>query len=86
MQLAVILEGRVKVQRGGKDVCELGEGAVVGETRVIDSSKSMTADVVCVTPCRVAVAGRSDVPHLREARDFMTLLERTGRVRQAVLS
>lgn len=83
IQLSVILDGVVEVRRSGETVCELNRGAIVGETRVLDNHQNMTADVVCKTACRVAVAGRSDVSRLCEAPGFMGLVRRAGGLRSA---
>lgn len=60
----VVLEGVVEVRRGGFVIAELGPGEFFGEEGIL-SLERRNADVVAVSPVRVAVAIGWDV------RDFM---------------
>jgi CRP-like cAMP-binding protein len=53
----VVLKGRVTVQRQGRTVVELGEGAMVGELALLDQGLR-TATVTCLTDCSLLVLSR----------------------------
>ena len=77
-ELFVILDGMVSVEVGGRDLGDLGPGAVVGERALLEGGKR-TATVRTITPVRVAVAAASAVSqhaleqlrsqHQREGQD-----------------
>ena len=58
--LYVILEGRVRVERGGRPVESLGEGEFFGEVAVLDG-RPRSADVVAEIPTRTLRLSREVV-------------------------
>ena len=59
-ELFVILDGLVSVEVDGRDLGDLGPGAVVGERALLEGGRR-TATLRAVTPVRVAVASASAV-------------------------
>jgi CRP-like cAMP-binding protein len=53
--LYLVLDGVVRVEKGGVALAELGPGAVVGERAVLEGGRR-TSTLVAVTRCRLAVA------------------------------
>lgn len=77
----VVLEGRARVEQGGKKIASIGKGEVIGEMSLIDN-KPRAATVIAETPMTVLVIeSRSfgvlldDVPELRK-KILVTLCER----------
>ena len=63
-ELIVIVEGRVKVTRGGKDIAELGPGDVLGEMALL-SHRPRNASAAAVTDVEALIIdGRSFGPLL----------------------
>ena len=52
----IVLEGKVKVERGGRKIATLGPGACIGELALLDKGPR-TATVVAQTPLTVLVLG-----------------------------
>jgi hypothetical protein len=52
----LILDGIIRVERGGGTLAEYGPGAVLGERAFLEKGVR-TATLVAVTPCRVALVG-----------------------------
>jgi CRP/FNR family transcriptional regulator, cyclic AMP receptor protein len=71
----LILDGEVRVERGGKELRTLGAGAFVGEIALLDGGPR-SATVVAASPVRVLVLGR---------REFHTLVDDFPDVRTSVL-
>lgn len=59
-QLLLVLDGLLVVALSGRPVAALGRGAIVGEVKATGRSVTQIADVVTLTPARVAVAGAAD--------------------------
>ena len=59
-ELFVLLDGLASVQVDGRDLGDLGPGAIVGERGLLEGG-SRTATVTAVTPARVAVVAASAV-------------------------
>ena len=59
-ELFVILDGMVSVEVDGRDLGDLGPGAVVGERALLDGGRR-TATLRAITPVRVAAAAASTV-------------------------
>jgi hypothetical protein len=59
-ELFVLLDGMVSVEVDGRDLGDLGPGAVVGERALLEGGRR-TATVRTITPARVAVAAGSAV-------------------------
>ena len=71
----VIVEGRVRVDRDGRQIDTAGPGDFLGEIALIDH-RPRTATATCETPCRVLVLGH---------REFHTLLADTPSIATEVL-
>lgn len=73
--MAVIVDGRVAVQVGGKDICFLGPGETVGEAAVVgEPTREVTAKAV--TPARLLVVSIEAFERLRnEGEGFASELE-----------
>lgn len=73
----LLLDGVLRVEKGGERLAELGPGALLGERAVLEGG-TRTSTLVAVTPCRVAVARADQLDlealmevshgHRREAR------------------
>jgi len=71
----VIADGRVAIERDGRQIAERGAGEVLGELAIL-SEGPRTATVTALTPCRLMVLGR---------REFRTLMDEQPSIRLAVL-
>jgi CRP-like cAMP-binding protein len=58
--LYLLLDGLIGVSVDGKDLGELGPGAVIGERAILEGGRR-TATVRAVTPCLIAVAGKHQI-------------------------
>ncbi|MGI8700605.1 MAG: cyclic nucleotide-binding domain-containing protein [Nocardioidaceae bacterium] len=54
-ELYLLLDGVLRVDVDGKELAEIGPGAVLGERAILESGRR-TSSLVAVTPCVVAVA------------------------------
>jgi CRP-like cAMP-binding protein len=54
----LVLDGVLRVDKGGERLAEFGPGAVLGERSGIEG-EGRTSTLVAVTPCRVAVVAHS---------------------------
>ncbi len=59
-ELFLVLDGMLDVTVDGKEVAELGPGAIVGERASLEKGKR-TATLTAITPVRVAVAAADDI-------------------------
>jgi hypothetical protein len=59
-ELYLLLDGLLRVDVDGKELAEIGPGAVLGERAILESGRR-TASLTAVTRCRVAVANRDTV-------------------------
>jgi CRP-like cAMP-binding protein len=59
-ELFVLLDGMVSVEVDGRDLGDLGPGAVVGERALLDGGRR-TATLRAITPLRVAAAPAASV-------------------------
>jgi CRP-like cAMP-binding protein len=59
-RIFVLLDGVIGVEVDGRELCEIGPGAVVGERSTLGDS-TRTATLRAVTPCKVAVAAADDL-------------------------
>jgi len=71
----VLIEGSIRVDRGGTLISKLGSGAFVGEIGLVDGGPR-SATVTAETPSRLFVIGH---------REFYSLLERHPRIQIEVL-
>ena len=71
----IIMEGRVRVERGGRQIDTMGPGEFMGEIALVDH-RPRTATITCETPCTLLVLGH---------REFHTLLADTPGIADAVL-
>jgi CRP/FNR family cyclic AMP-dependent transcriptional regulator len=71
----VIVEGKVRIERGGRRVDLEGPGDFLGEIALVDH-RPRTATAICVTPCRLLVLGH---------REFHTLMAQSPAISNAVL-
>jgi CRP/FNR family cyclic AMP-dependent transcriptional regulator len=85
----VIVEGRARVESGGKAIAQLGAGDFVGELSLIDG-RPRSATVIAETPMTLLVIRRRDfrllrdsVPGLQE-KLLVTLCERLRQADQAL--
>jgi hypothetical protein len=60
--LYLLLDGLISVSVDGKDLGELGPGAVIGERAILEGGRR-TATVRAATPCLVAVAAKHQIDH-----------------------
>jgi len=65
--LYLLLDGLIGVSVDGRDLGELGSGAVIGERAILEGGRR-TATVRAATPCLVAVAARHQIDHESLAR------------------
>jgi CRP-like cAMP-binding protein len=72
----LLVEGSVRVDRGGRTVATLGPGQFLGEISLVDHGPR-TATATCETPCRVLVLGH---------REFHSLMDASPEVRDCVLN
>ena len=63
----LVLDGVMRVEKGGERLAEYGPGAILGERAGLEGGRRMST-LIAVTPCRVAVVAHSalDPEHLRE--------------------
>ncbi|MGI8662695.1 MAG: cyclic nucleotide-binding domain-containing protein [Acidimicrobiales bacterium] len=59
-ELYLVLDGVVRVEKGGERLAEYGPGALLGERAVLEGG-IRTSTMVAVTACRVAVAAADDI-------------------------
>jgi CRP/FNR family cyclic AMP-dependent transcriptional regulator len=71
----VIVEGKVRIERGGRRVDIEGPGDFLGEIALVDH-RPRTATAICETPCRLLVLGH---------REFHTLMAQSPAISNAVL-
>jgi CRP-like cAMP-binding protein len=71
----VIIEGEVKVERGGRQVATVGPGKFVGDIALV-TERPRTATVTTITPCRLLVVGH---------REFHQLMDQFPSIRLSVL-
>jgi CRP/FNR family cyclic AMP-dependent transcriptional regulator len=71
----VIVEGKVRIERGGRRVEIEGPGDFLGEIALVDH-RPRTATAICQTPCRLLVLGH---------REFHTLMADSPAISSAVL-
>jgi CRP/FNR family transcriptional regulator, cyclic AMP receptor protein len=71
----VIVEGKVRIERGGRRVDIEGPGDFLGEIALVDH-RPRTATAICDTPCRLLVLGH---------REFHTLMAQSPAISNAVL-
>jgi CRP-like cAMP-binding protein len=66
-EVLLVLDGIVRVERGGERLAEYGPGALLGERAHLEGGVR-TSSNVAVTPCRVALfdAGQIARAHLEE--------------------
>jgi len=85
----VIVDGRARVEVGGKAIAELGAGDFIGELSLIDG-KPRTATVIAQTPMTLLVVRRRDFRSLRDTvpglqeKLLVTLCERLRQADQAL--
>ena len=75
-QFFLIVEGRVRIERGGKTVSTLGPGQFLGEISLIDKGPT-TATAIADGPAKLFVLAH---------REFNSLLDRSSTVRGEILS
>ena len=89
LEAFVIVDGRARVEVGGKTIAELGVGDFVGELSLIDG-KPRTATVIAQTPMTLLVVRRRDFKSLRDTvpglqeKLLTTLCERLRQADQAL--
>lgn len=71
----VIVDGSVRIERGGRRIDTLGPGDFLGEIALVDH-RPRTATATCETDCRVLVLAH---------REFHTLMEETPAIASAVM-
>ncbi|UCH86483.1 MAG: cyclic nucleotide-binding domain-containing protein [Dehalococcoidia bacterium] len=85
LEAFVIVEGRARVETGGKAIAELGPGDFVGELSLIDGGPR-SATVIAETPMTLLVVRRRDFKLLRDSVPGLQeklLVTLCGRLRQA---
>jgi CRP-like cAMP-binding protein len=75
-QFFLILEGRVRIERGGQTVRTLGPGEFLGEIALIDKGRT-TATATTEGPARLFVLGH---------REFNSLLDQSPAIRLEVMA
>lgn len=89
LEAFVIVDGKARVEVGGKKIAELGPGDFIGELSLIDG-KPRTATVVAQTPMTLMVVRRRDFKFLRDnvpglqEKLLLTLCERLRQADQAL--
>jgi CRP/FNR family cyclic AMP-dependent transcriptional regulator len=89
LEAFVIVDGKARVEVGGKKIAELGPGDFIGELSLIDG-KPRTATVVAQTPMTLMVVRRRDFKFLRDSvpglqeKLILTLCERLRQADQAL--
>ena len=89
LEAFVIVDGRARVEVGGKAIAELGAGDFIGELSLIDG-KPRTATVIAQTPMTLLAIRRRDFRSLRETvpglqeKLLVTLCERLRQADQAL--
>jgi CRP/FNR family cyclic AMP-dependent transcriptional regulator len=89
LEAFVIVDGKARVEVGGKKIAELGPGDFIGELSLIDG-KPRTATVVAQTPMTLMVVRRRDFKFLRDSvpglqeKLLLTLCERLRQADQAL--
>jgi CRP-like cAMP-binding protein len=71
----VIVEGKVRIERGGRGIDIQGPGDFLGEIALVDH-RPRTATAICDTPCRLLVLGH---------REFHTLMADSPAISNSVL-
>lgn len=77
-QLVLILEGEVEVTKAGVRVAVLTAGDVLGEITALGIASEQSASATALVPCRVAVAGHSDLGHIKECAALYLKLQSTA--------
>ena len=75
-QFIMIVEGKVRIDRGGVTLRTLGPGEFLGEIALIDRGRTM-ATATAEGPARLLVMGR---------REFNTMLDASAPLRLAIMS
>jgi len=89
LEAFVIVEGRARVESGGKAIAELGPGDFLGELSLIDGGPR-SATVIAETPMTLLVIRRRDFKLLRDSipglqeKLLVTLCERLRQADQAL--
>ena len=89
LEAFVIVDGRARVEVGGKAIAGLGAGDFIGELSLLDG-KPRTATVIAETPMTLLVIRRRDFRFLRESvpgledKLLMMLCERLRQADQAL--
>jgi len=89
LEAFVIVEGRARVETGGKAIAELGPGDFLGELSLIDGGPR-SATVIAETPMTLLVIRRRDFKLLRDSvpglqeKLLVTLCERLRQADQAL--
>jgi CRP/FNR family cyclic AMP-dependent transcriptional regulator len=89
LEAFVIVDGKARVEVGGKKIAELGPGDFIGELSLIDG-KPRTATVIAQTPMTLMVVRRRDFKFLRDSvpglqeKLILTLCERLRQADQAL--
>jgi CRP/FNR family cyclic AMP-dependent transcriptional regulator len=89
LEAFVIVDGKARVEVGGKKIAELGPGDFIGELSLIDG-KPRTATVIAQTPMTLMVVRRRDFKFLRDSvpglqeKLLLTLCERLRQADQAL--
>ena len=89
LEAFVIVEGRARVEGGGKAIAQLGAGDFVGELSLIDGGPR-SATVIAETPMTLLVIRRRDFRLLRDSipglqeKLLITLCERLRQADQAL--
>jgi CRP-like cAMP-binding protein len=71
----VIIEGEVRVDRGGRQLATMGPGQFFGDIALV-TERPRTATVTTITPCRLLVVGH---------REFHQLMDQYPSIRMSVL-
>jgi CRP-like cAMP-binding protein len=75
-QFFLIVDGRVRIERGGKTISTMGPGQFLGEISLIDKGRT-TATAITEGPAKLFVLAH---------REFNSLLDRSSSVRHEILS
>ena len=71
----VIVEGQVRIDKGGRSIRTMGPGEFVGDIALV-TERPRTATATTVTPCRLLVLGH---------REFHQLMDQYSSIRLSVL-
>ena len=77
-QLILILEGEVEVTKAGVQVALLKAGDVLGEITALGIASEQNASATALVPSRLAVAGHSDLGHIKECAALYLKLQSTA--------